>query len=280
MAHGLDGIDWQAPWLLPWRARGEALAAQVCAGHSVAAVLNGEKGIGAQGTGAPHFVPQAALPDGVAYEAFIYSGQGVPTRDGLHDFFNGLVWMHFPLTKARLNALHMGQIERVGIQPSRGPVRDALTLMDENGALLMAPDALWEALWRKDWARLFGELRPLWAQAQLILFGHALMEKLVRPRKAITAHVYRIKILSVKTSNADWPDIDHWLASELDARVIQAKPFAPLPVLGVPGWWPANESPGFYADPDVFRSPEGAQTRPTASATRMPSTPADMMPPA
>ena len=29
--------------------------------------------------------------------------------------------------------------------------------------------------------------------------------------------------------------------------------FAPLPVLGVPGWWPANESPAFYDDATVFR---------------------------
>ncbi|MFN7122209.1 MAG: DUF3025 domain-containing protein, partial [Hydrogenophaga sp.] len=33
------------------------------------------------------------------------------------------------------------------------------------------------------------------------------------------------------------------------------KPFTPLPVLGVPGWWPANEDAGFYADASVFRAP-------------------------
>ena len=27
----------------------------------------------------------------------------------------------------------------------------------------------------------------------------------------------------------------------------------PLPVLGVPGWWPDNADPGFYADTSVFR---------------------------
>ena len=36
-----------------------------------------------------------------------------------------------------------------------------------------------------------------------------------------------------------------------------AKPFLPLPVLGVPGWWPANENPGFYDDADVFRPARG-----------------------
>ena len=34
---------------------------------------------------------------------------------------------------------------------------------------------------------------------------------------------------------------------------LAAKPFAVLPVLGVPGWWGANETAAFYADPAVFR---------------------------
>ena len=34
---------------------------------------------------------------------------------------------------------------------------------------------------------------------------------------------------------------------------MQDKPFVPLPVLGVQGWWPANEEMGFYEDPQVFR---------------------------
>jgi len=29
---------------------------------------------------------------------------------------------------------------------------------------------------------------------------------------------------------------------------------SPLPVLGVPGWWPDNERESFYDDADYFRS--------------------------
>ena len=29
--------------------------------------------------------------------------------------------------------------------------------------------------------------------------------------------------------------------------------FLPLPVLGLPGWWPANDDPNFYDDRAVFR---------------------------
>ena len=42
---------------------------------------------------------------------------------------------------------------------------------------------------------------------------------------------------------------------------VTAKPFAHLPVLGVPGWWEANQSPDFYADTNVFRAPKAAIRR-------------------
>lgn len=47
------------------------------------------------------FVPQHSLPPGEAYEAFIRRTGLVPTRDNLHDLFNGLVWQRFPRAKAR-----------------------------------------------------------------------------------------------------------------------------------------------------------------------------------
>lgn len=242
MAHGLELIDWDQPWLAALRVAGESLVAQVDAGRSVCDVLNT--------SGAPvHFVSQSALPDGTAYEQFIFETGQVPTRDGLHDFFNGLVWLQFPQTKRRLNQLQAAQIASDGVQATRGPVRDAITVFDENAALLQAPDALWHALAGRDWARLFGELCPLWGQARLVLFGHALLEKLVQPRKGITAHVYRVPEELAPLA------IDGWLAQDLTAERLATKPFVPLPVLGVPGWWPANQTADFYADATVFRPP-------------------------
>lgn len=200
-----------------------------------------------------HFVPQAALSPGMAYESYIFESKQCPTREGLHDFFNGLAWLHFPLTKRRLNQLHVAQIARTGIAPVRGPARDALTLFDENAALLRAPDALWNALQAKDWARVFGDLRGLWAESCLVLFGHALLEKLVFPRKPVTAHVYR-----AYPATDSIVDMDAWVAASLSDEVLAAKPFAHLPVLGVPGWWAGNETQGFYDDASVFRQPRVA----------------------
>lgn len=198
-------------------------------------------------------MPQSALPAGEAYEAFIFRTRQVPTRDGLHDFFNGLCWLHFPATKTRLNQLQAAQIAASGIQPVRGPARDALTIFDENAAFFQGPDTLWDALAAKDWYTLFVTLRPLWAQAQLVLFGHALLEKLVSPRKPMTAHVYR-----AHASSPSLDDLDAWMAADLSAEKLATKPFAHLPVLGVPGWWPANADPAFYADTSVFRLPRPA----------------------
>jgi hypothetical protein len=243
VAPGLEQIDWTAPWLAPYRECGQPLARLTDTGLSCAQALNA-----AQPAAPVRFVPQADLPEGMAYEQFIFEQGGVPTRDGLHDFFNGLCWLHLPQTKLRLNRLQAAEIAAAGVGAVRGPVRDALTLFDENAALLRAPDALWQALAAKDWPRLFGELRPLWAQSWLLLFGHALLEKLVTPRKPITAHVYR-----VQPEQDTLPAFDAWLARELNVDKLAAKPFAPLPVLGVPGWWPANEATGFYADAQVFR---------------------------
>ena len=200
--------------------------------------------------GAVEFVSQDELPTDNAYEAFIYSHKRVPTRDNLHDFFNGLCWLRFPQIKSRLNFLQAQEITSQGVGTTRGPLRDALTLFDENVLLLQSSDALWQALQDRDWIKLFVELRDEWQSAHIVTFGHALLEKLVTPYKSITAHVYRI------ASDVDVQDdqaLDDWLASDLQPNFLATKPFLPLPVLGIPGWWPENEDASFYADTQVFR---------------------------
>jgi hypothetical protein len=235
-------LDWDRPWLSPWRDPGESVAQAIAAGVVCHEALNREPA-------APRrFVPQSDLPDGQAYEQFIFETGTVPTRDNLHDFFNGLCWMRFPLTKKKLNQLQAAEIAAAGVAPLRGPVRDALTVFDENAAFLSAPQPLWDALVDRDWQRLFVDLRPLWQQAQLVLFGHALLEKLVYPRKPITAHIYR-----AQPAMNSIADLDAWVAADLSADKLAAKPFVPLPVLGVPLWWPDNENFSFYDDSFVFR---------------------------
>ena len=237
----LPAVDWTQPWLAPYRAHGEA-AAQAASVTSVASALQAVKP-----PSAPDFVHQDSLPAGQAYEAHIFQTRTVPTRNNLHDFFNGLVWLAFPQTKRRLNELQAAEIARTGIGATRGPLRDALTLFDENGAVLDAPAALSEALVARDWHALFVTRRALWSEARLLVFGHALLEKLVAPRKAATAHVL---LPDAARSNAF---DDAALAQCLSPDCLAQKPFVPLPVLGVPGWCAENVSPEYYGDPKVFR---------------------------
>ncbi|WP_369951837.1 DUF3025 domain-containing protein [Limnohabitans sp. TS-CS-82] len=196
------------------------------------------------------FVPQSALPEGQAYEDFIFKTAQVPTRDGLHDFFNGLCWHRFPLAKRRLNQLQAAEIEAQGISATRGPVRDALTLFDENVVLMHASDEVWAALQARDWLKLFVYLRDQWQHVHLVLFGHALVEKLVTPYKSITGHVYRV---ANEVNPHDEAALDAWLVQDLQPAKLATKPFEPLPVLGVPGWCADNAERAYYEDTNVFR---------------------------
>ena len=207
------------------------------------------------------FVPQAALPEGTAYEEFIGATGQVPTRDNLHDFFNGLVWLTFPAIKRQLNALQAAQIAREGVGKSRGPARDAATIYDENAALLVVRDsaegaALVDALRQHRWREAFVDRAAQFgSDAQVWLFGHALMEKLVAPYKAITAHT-RVVLAGDDYFALDdgarraW--IDSTESQRLAAEGLSNAGFTPLPVLGIPGWWPQQDD-DFYNDATVFR---------------------------
>lgn len=234
-------VDWSAPWLAPYRCTGVALDAALARCASVAEALNEVvRSLPSPlrlAAGTLRFVPQAQLPAGEPYEGFIHRTASVPTRDNLHDFFNGLMWLHWPALKRRLNELQARALAQHGVQTTRGALRDALTLFDENAALLEAPADLVQRLRERDWKGLLVTERQRWQrEVRLTLFGHALLEKLVTPYKSITAHV--------------WVGMP---GAELDAEGLVPKPFLPLPVLGVPGWWPGNEVPGFYDEAEVFR---------------------------
>lgn len=254
-------IDWARPWYHSVRASARGLDPDAA---SIIPFFNAQAGARelCNHQGLPlAFVPQSALPEGVAYEEFIGATGGVPTRENLHDFFNALVWLSFPRIKRQLNALQAVQIAQDGVGKSRGPARDAATLFDENAALLVVREseqgrALVQALRGHEWRTAFVELRAMFDNdAQVWLFGHALMEKLVAPRKAITAHVRVVFAADdffarEREGRRDW--IDAAVSGAIAAEGLSTAGFTPLPVLGVPGWWP-DQDEAFYLDHTVFR---------------------------
>ena len=261
----LDDIDWQRPWLAPFGETGQALirsgdwlqaANQIARAHDLKT----------ESDCSLIFVPQHQLPDDLAYEAHIHATGQVPTRDNLHDFFNALVWLNFPHIKKTLNVLHaenaLSALATVDAgnavnSGTRGRARDAATLFDENAAIFICSDAhLADALRQHQWSSLLRRSpEEFFSKVSVVLFGHALMEKLVQPYKAITAHVWITMVEPVwfgLTDKQRAEAMDHSVAAAIGAG-FSSRDFAHLPVLGVPGWWP-EQSNDFYDDPFVFRS--------------------------
>jgi hypothetical protein len=260
-ARFFDGLDWPQAWFATvrpvaesviaasdWRTQINALAMQshICNHRDLTL----------------RFVPQDSLPDAVAYESHISIAGEVPTRENLHDFFNALVWLTFPKIKRQLNALQAAQIATLGVGKSRGPARDAATIFDENAAILVIEKseegkALFTFLRDHQWRAAFIEKRAMFgSKAEVWSFGHALMEKLANPYKAITAHTWVVwaaaDFFSLKwDQRRSW--LDEHVASQLSTHDLSTADYTPLPVLGIPDWWPEQDEK-FYADTHVFRA--------------------------
>lgn len=208
-----------------------------------------------------------------AYEAHIHGTGRVPTRaatsDSAHDLFNALVWLRFGRAKAALNARQAAVIAQQGVQPTRGAARDAATLIDENALVLACRGQqitreIDRLLAAHDWPALFLRERAAWHAAVVPhAFGHALLDKLVRPYKALTAHAI---VLDLGAAADDAAAVDAALAAWLAGPALTPRALRPLPVLGIPGWWPGNEVASFYADAAVFRPARASQANAQAKA--------------
>lgn len=257
-----EAIDWNRPWLHSF----QPLATPIVTAPDWRHALNdaaSERRL-SNVPGLPiRFVPQAELPAGTPYEAYIYATGRVPTRDNLHDFFNALAWLGYPCIKRQLNAIQASEIAGKGgrVGAHRGPARDAATLFDENAAFFFVRRdddgrAISEALHAHCWQELFLRRRPMFMQdCAVTLFGHALMEKLVRPYKAITAHAV---VMAMDDRFFDLDEHDRRLAADVAISMLLTRErvsrslFTPLPVLGVPGWQEEQDD-AFYDDVAVFR---------------------------
>lgn len=204
-------------------------------------------------------LPPAATA-GASYEQRLYASGELEFRErNWHDLFNVLVWLTFPQAKAALNARHHAALP-AGKAGGRGPVRDALTLFDESGVVVLSADAeLLNMIREFRWKPLFWERRAEVISGMVFLpFGHALCEKALAPYKGITG---RACLLEVERSFFAMPpaeqlqDIDRRLALQIaDPQAFcHTHELAPLPVLGVPGWCVDNEQPAYYDDRDHFR---------------------------
>lgn len=191
-------------------------------------------------------VPPSAEP----YEAQLHNRGELQVRErNWHDFLNVLMWVVYPRAKRELNRRHVLalQMETQG----RGPTRDALTLFDESGLIVTTDEpSLLDDLRAFRWKRLFWERREeVRASMRFALFGHALAEKALAPYVGMTAHALIVR------GPRESDDLDAAAARYLQdgAAFGSTRELAPVPVLGVPGWWPDNERPTFYDNTNYFR---------------------------
>jgi hypothetical protein len=195
------------------------------------------------------------------YENRIYLTGEVPTRqENWHDFFNALVWLTFPRAKAALNQIHFQSLHNNvrNKTEKRGPRRDAATLFDESGVIVLSSRSEWITLLQQHaWKTVFWQHRAsIPASMRFILFGHALYEKMRDPYVGLTGKgvFFEVKETFLQQPLTDQLRmIDHWLADFLLHTLSSTTDLSPIPVLGYPGWTDANADSGYYDNLRYFR---------------------------
>jgi hypothetical protein len=187
-----------------------------------------------------------------------YHGRLAYREESWHDLFNALVWLTFPRAKATLNAQHLASM--TDETPSaRGCRRDALTQFDEDGMVVVTfrPDLL-GMLRSFQWAQLFWQHREdVQHSIRWFIFGHAQYEKALNPFVGQTAK--GICLIAEPgwqndplSAQLEW--IDEHLSAYLASPALSSPvDLSPVPVLGIPGWYGANQSQEFYFNTHYFR---------------------------
>jgi hypothetical protein len=261
------GFVHRSPMLAPLAQSAESLRA--CGGwpprSTLQSLVTAAGVTNARGIALRLVAPAAAVSGG--YESAIYERGEIEVREGQwHDLFNVLAWLAYPHTKAALNARHVEAMreKREAAQApgagNRGRVQDALTVLDESGAIFATPDeALVEDLRAFRWKDLFCmKRRNVIGNVRAFVFGHAMFEKALSPYVGMTAHA--LPLLVAADFTAETPQRQLQIVDERVAGIVadprnltSPQELSPLPLLGVPGWWRDNEDESFYDNTSYFR---------------------------
>jgi hypothetical protein len=213
----------------------------------------------------PDFVCQSQLPESEHYyEQIIHQQNIIPTRpNSWHDLFNGLIWQQFPQTKQLLNKQHVEDIEQYGLSP-RTLRRNNLTHFDECGVIVTYQRAdfftqIIDNLKQHQWQSVFVENRQCWGnEINSFMFGHANLEMLLQPFIGLTGKCLAIEVdrqFSTLPYAEQLAQLDYLLVKHIrETDLFSAKkPLSPIPLLGIPDVWDANNDPAFYGNTDYFR---------------------------
>jgi hypothetical protein len=213
----------------------------------------------------PEFVCQSQIRESTLYyEQTIQQKNIIPTRpNSWHDLFNGLIWLQFPQTKRLLNQQHVEDIEQQGLSP-RTLRRNNLTHFDECGVIVTYQRSdvfsqLMESLKQHQWQSVFVDNRQYWGnEINSFMFGHANLEMLLQPFIGLTGKFLAVEVdrqFSALSYSEQVSHLDELLVKQIRQNNLfsQRKPLSPMPLLGIPGVWDANNDPEFYANTDYFR---------------------------
>ena len=203
----------------------------------------------------PRLIPPPARALGALdfERALVERNELIVRPENLHDTMNAIVWHTFPQTKRAISEIHvaLGAANTANGRPRR---RDVLTLFDEAGAIIVSQRDDLKALHQAhEWKALFIDHRAEFTQdARVILFGHGTLEQLgAKPHQGLTVKALWLPL----APSTPLPEIDVWMAERIASGELLAanEHRLPLPILGVPGWFAANEAVECYDDLDVFR---------------------------
>jgi hypothetical protein len=116
-----------------------------------------------------------------------------------------------------------------------------------------------ENLKQHQWHAVFVENRQHWGkEINSFIFGHANLEMLLKPFIGLTGKCLVIEVdsrFSTLSYQKQVAELDTRLVSHIQQTDLfsTSKPFNPLPLLGIPDVWDANNDPEFYGNTDYFR---------------------------
>ncbi len=204
----------------------------------------------------PRFVSESreALRNVGGYEQHVAQLDAVPTRpDHWHDFFNMVVWAHFPELRWALNALHVDpNAGPKDPRNGRAPAQNVAATFDEAGMLVVSTSrAVLESMRALHFKHVFWERRAeVLETTRFHVVGHGMLESLLVPHAGLSARSLLLHVPSLPAPEHN--DAFRFQLDVLAAARIQAWRGArtildPVPVLAIPGY-SDNDSADFYED--------------------------------
>ena len=189
------------------------------------------------------------------YELRIAEREEISTREGnWHDLLNAMIWLRYPELKYALNRRQVVEIGVAGPK-SRTRPQCALTHFDEAGVVVGIRNPRLLELWdAHDWHSLFWRERDAWCNGEVrfAVIGHALLEHALKPQQLIVGKA--IAVLDESNDVATERIVERVARGICDSTLLlDPQELRPLPLSGIPGWHPANESEKFYGTADCFR---------------------------